>query len=90
MNPTIKAAIAKFAAEHPELRTKDGAAHKCRTISGEFCVALHRAGIKEAVVDEMDVVDGVAHKAVRVGDLWIDWTARQYNPNAAFPLIEQD
>ena len=90
MTKRIQSAIIKFAAEHPEYGTKKGAYDNCRKASGEFCTLLHKRGMKEALVDEFSVVNGVAHKAVRIGDLWIDWTARQFNPKAEFPVIERD
>lgn len=88
--PIIKRAIKDFAKRHPEYGTETGANDKCREASGLFCELLHKRGIKEAVVDELAVVKGVAHKAVRIGDLWIDWTARQFDPQAPWPRIEQD
>jgi hypothetical protein len=91
MNRIVQSAIAKFAAEHSEYSTKDGAYDNCCKASGEFCSLLRKMGVKNAFVDELSVVNGVSHKAVFVGSLrkaiWIDWTARQFNPNAAFPEI---
>lgn len=86
----IQAAITKFAASHPKYGTKKGAYDNCRRASGEFCDLLHEMGLRESFVDEFSVVNGVAHKAVRIGDLWIDWTARQFDPKAAFPVITLD
>lgn len=90
LKPKLRAVIKEFAAANPEYGTKGGAHDRCREASGKFCDALEAAGFKGAVVDELDVVDGVAHKAVRIGDLWIDWTARQHDPKASFPRIERD
>ena len=86
MDPKLKAAIQEFAATHPEYSTKDGSNDKCREASGRFCEYLRTVGIT-AMVDELAVVNGVAHKAVRVGPLWIDWTSRQFNANAPWPEI---
>jgi hypothetical protein len=89
MNKIIRRAIKDFALQHARYSTS-GADDKCREASGLFCELLHKRGIKEAMVDEMAVVNGVAHKAVRIGNLWIDWTARQFDPKAAWPKIESD
>jgi hypothetical protein len=86
----LKAAIAQFAKEHPEYGNRSSAVDQCRKASGEFCSLLWSLGMKEAVVDEIDVIDDTGHKAVRVGNIWIDWTRRQYDPKAPFPYIVFD
>lgn len=84
----LQTAIARFAAEHQEYSTPEGAKDKCREASSLFCALLiEEYGIR-AYVDEIDVIDWVAHKAAYVGGVWVDWTKRQFNPAAQFPHIE--
>lgn len=86
MTPELDQAIRDFAARHPEYGTPEGAHDRCREASGRFCGMLRERGI-HAGVDEIAVVDGMAHKAVEVGPWLVDWTARQFNQEAEWPLL---
>lgn len=90
MKRQLRAAIARFSKEHQRYSTPEGALDKCREASGLFCILLNDEYGIRAVVDEMAIINGVAHKAVHIDDMWIDWTARQFNPDATFPHIEED
>lgn len=86
MTQALQQAIRDFAAKHPEYSTPEGSLNRCREASGKFCSLLRQRGFR-AFVDEIKVVNGVAHKAVEVDGLLVDWTARQFHPEAAWPEI---
>lgn len=100
VEPRVVRAIERMRKMHPEYRTIDGATGKCREASGQFIDVLleegypvvgHGGTLEDgAMVDEMAVVNGVAHKAVRIGPVWIDWTARQFDHTERFPKVEVD
>lgn len=78
--------VEKFSRMYPELCTPEGAREKCRWASARFCDLALEHGIR-AEVDEVIVINGVAHKAVILDTQVIDWTARQYIPHSPWPLI---
>ena len=84
--PDLQNAMREFAAAHPDLATQMGAHDRCRTASSAFIDALGARGI-QAEMEEIGVYDGVSHRAVAVGNVLIDWTARQYDEAAPWPLV---
>jgi len=80
-------AIVVFRADHPKYGTPNGAHDNCCKASGQFVDLLLARGIRGAYVDEIDVVNGVAHKAVVIDGVWVDWTARQFDRSADFPKV---
>lgn len=91
----IDLACADFLLAHQEWATPEGARGQCSTASAAFLDLLLERKIitrRGQVTGEWDneevaVINGVSHRVARVGDLLIDWTARQFNPNALFPMI---
>jgi hypothetical protein len=83
----LASAIEAFKVAHPAYGTAKGARDNCVKASGQFIDLLLARGIRSAYVDELDVVDGVAHKAVVVHGMWVDWTARQFDRRADWPKI---
>ena len=96
--PGLRAAIADFAAANPHLSTPAGAHHQCGRASADFIDLLLERGVLERrpadswdwEVQEIAVIDHVSHRVARVGVTLIDWTARQYEPDAPFPKIWDD
>lgn len=84
----LRKAIEQFATEHPDYATVAGATENCRTASSEFCDLLENMGFKNCYVDEIAVVGGMSHRVAFCGSVWVDWTARQYDPRAAFPVVK--
>lgn len=84
--PDLQDAMQDFAAAHPGLATQTGAHDQCRKASSAFIDFLGVRGIR-AEMEEIGVYDGVSHRAVAVGDVLVDWTARQYDEAAPWPLV---
>jgi hypothetical protein len=85
--PHLAAAVEAFAARYPQHATQVGAIERCREASGKFCNVALEFGAKSVIVDEVAVVDGMAHKAALVEDIFFDWTGRQFVPDAPWPMI---
>lgn len=84
----LRSAIQTFAANHPELSVKETAYDRCREASIAFCDLLRQMGYSgRLAIEELAVVGGVSHRAAWCLGYWIDWTARQYDPNAPWPAI---
>lgn len=85
--------INEFRLKYPEFGTPEGASSMCRYASALFVTCLRQHGVW-AWVDEIDVVNDISHRAaclqVHRRTMWVDWTARQFNPDADFPVIEYD
>lgn len=86
LSPALQDAIREFAAARPELATREGAHDRCRDASSAFVDHLALKGIP-AGVEEIGVYDGVSHRAVEVEGVLVDWTARQYDEVAPWPLV---
>ncbi len=93
----LQDAIEEFRALHPEYATPQGAQDQCRVASAQFIDLLIAKGFidirclrQEWENFEMGVVDEVVHRAVRLGCVLIDWTARQFDANADFPSVTVD
>lgn len=85
--PGLDEIAAKFAEAHPEYATPKGAHDNCQKASVEFLDACQEAGYRDLENVELIVVDDTIHRGARVGNIIYDWTARQYNPAAPWPLI---
>lgn len=94
----IDVACADFLLTHQEWATPEGARGQCSTASAAFLDLLLERGVitpqgqfaGEWDNEEVAVIDGVSHHVARVRDLHIDWTARQFDADAPFPLIQID
>lgn len=94
--------IDAFCHRNRRLARPDGAFDRCRTVSGDLLSDLADAGI-EAVAVRMSCCQKWmpdahpkwlalagsywTHYAVRIGDLLVDVSARQFDPDSAFPAI---
>lgn len=102
MTPELQAAIDAFRpiAVAAKYNTQRGAYQQCTEASNDFLLVLEEHGVTNATIEhfEVGIPEDAAdyppghfnmgwHWAVRVGSLVIDWTARQFQPRAAFPLI---
>lgn len=85
--PHLAAAVEAFATRFPQYATQEGAIERCREASGKFCNVALEFGAKDVGVDEVAVVDGMAHKAAIVDGIFFDWTGRQFVPDAQWPMI---
>lgn len=98
----LRRSITKFLplAQSEEWDTEDGATGMCGDASDLFLHVLDENGIEDALIEHYDpeiILDCLDypfdltkcryHWAVRVGDLIIDWTARQFDADAPFPAI---
>jgi hypothetical protein len=84
----LKTAVQTFAAQHPDLAVKKTARDRCREASIAFCDLLREMGYTGPLaIEELAVVGGTSHRAAFVLGYWIDWTARQYDPNAPWPAV---
>lgn len=98
----IDKAIAIFMddAQLQDFHTEDGAHGQCNEASDQFTHVLAELGIKDVHIEHyepnihMDRGDypykmsGCSwHWAVRIGEWIIDWTARQFEPEAPFPAV---
>ena len=80
--------INKFRAENPDLATQNGSADQCYSASMAFTKVLLGTGIQNSTIPSVFVDESYTnHRVVKVDDLLIDWTARQYDPSAPFPLV---
>jgi hypothetical protein len=64
--PHIAAAVEAFAIHYPQYATPEGAVERCRETSGKFCNVALEFRAEDVIVDEVAVVDGMAHKATLV------------------------
>lgn len=91
-NARIAVAITEFAATHTLYRTPDGAKDRCQKAAFEFMGYAAAAGCEDCEVIEGMYVDGdgiviYAHSVLRIGYRVYDWTARQFYPPAAWPVV---
>lgn len=93
MTPDLEAAIKQFAERNPEMRNWMGG---CIQASQEFRWYLHEMGIKSEIWEiliclvtdhEWYTSNHEVHTVVHAEDVVIDWTARQYNLEAPWPLV---
>lgn len=82
-------AVAAFRSLHPEYAEPIHAAERCRKASGEFCSLLIALGAPRTsvCVDEIAIVDGVCHYGALFRGVAVDFTARQFSPDAPWPVI---
>lgn len=90
----LDVACADFLRVHQEWATPEGAKGHCSTATGAFLDLLLERNLitpQGQFAGEWDneevVIEGESHHVARVRDYLIDWTARQYDPEAAFPKI---
>lgn len=96
--PGLEEAIQKFAEHNPELSTPAGASLMCTAASAAFIDMLLGLGVlkiegrrtREWEVQEIAVINGMSHWVARIGVLCIDWTARQFEPQADWPKMWED
>lgn len=102
-DPRVALAIKRFLPEaiDEDLDDPDGAWGQCTESSDSFLHFLDEAGVEGAVIEHFDpcvrqdrvdypfgdLIGCSFHWAVRVGDIVIDWTARQFSDDAPFPAI---
>jgi hypothetical protein len=81
--------IQSFAARHPWLGTQAGAKSRCVDASLWFLQDIGvPAGKRHAFLGNNGNPDEFLwHAFVKIGNLCIDWTARQYDPEAPFPKV---
>lgn len=93
MTPDLEAAIQQFAERNPEMRNWMGG---CIVASREFYWYLKEMGIKaeiweiliSLVTDHRWYQGGSeVHTVVYVESVVVDWTARQYDLEAPWPLV---
>jgi hypothetical protein len=74
---------------HPEYGTPEGARDKCGEASAQFLDLVVERGItNDTWAEEVAVVRGTSHRAAMIdGAIFVDWTARQFDPAAPFPVI---
>lgn len=94
LNDELQTVCNNFAKQHPSMAHPRGAALKSYNAVDEFFDACIEAGIispegkgSEWANEQLTVVQGVPHHVARIGDLVIDWTARQFNPSVEWPKI---
>lgn len=99
----LVAAVREFCRAHPKLATGKGSFSRCRNVSAMLVARLAGLGFDPAAVRLSECTARFpdadlrwrrlggefwwVHYAVRVGDVIIDCTARQFDPNASFPSI---
>jgi len=87
VNSDLETLIAEFSEAHPEYATQMGATDKCYQASSEFLDFAVLRGFTNLHMDEAAVINDIVHRVANVNGVLFDWTARQFNPNAAWPLI---
>lgn len=96
----IRNGVEQFRADHLEYGDPDDAKNECTWSSEKFLELLcleypqymeaERWGTQEVTNDrayKKFCTNGIFHDVARVGNILIDWTARQFHPNMAFPRI---
>ncbi|KKL90102.1 hypothetical protein LCGC14_1908060, partial [marine sediment metagenome] len=77
----------------PTCRSQAAAKGQCGDMSLQFHKFLKLKGVDSDLVELTDYTgygaesEYEAHTVVRVGDLFVDWTARQFDPTAPAPLV---
>ena len=102
MRSALRAAIESFVdyATREKWHTVQGANNRCNVASDAFLHVLSDHGIegeiehyeRDVTLDRVEYPYGdlggcYYHWAVRVGDMIIDWTARQFDKDAPFPAV---
>lgn len=80
---TVRDQAASMARANPKWSRPKGAAQQCEQASFRFCMLLEERGIASTLV----TCEEPAHVAVLVDGLVVDLTARQFDPDAAFPMV---
>ncbi len=76
----------------PTCSSRAAAQGQCADISVEFYDFLKQNGIESELIELEDFTghgetEYAAHTVVKVGDRYVDWTARQLDPDAPVPLV---
>lgn len=90
MEEALAGAVAQHITERGRLLNPAEARDRCQSESVAFMETLAGFGIEATVVSGFRMAENVilcGHFAVRVGDDVWDWTARQFDPTAAVPLV---
>lgn len=96
----LDAAVQRFGreAELEGFNTPEGAEGCCEVASRAFLSMLEQRGVEATLVcltameleDYPVATDGcLIHYVVEVAGRWFDWTARQFDPDAAFPTVTE-
>jgi len=80
------ALIERFAALHPEYGDPRIARGSCRLATRQFVEMAKAAGVEASAAFSLGGPEG-NHCTVNVGEYSVDFTARQFNRDAPFPLI---
>lgn len=88
----VDAMVAAYAADCGHLATPEGARGRCYAASVAFLYDLYAAALTDLPSDEAEVVQvwdhaPTPHFIIRVGERTFDFTARQFDPDAAFPVV---
>lgn len=88
--------------EHLALDSAEGGANNCGDVSKAFVTLLDANGIRAELGQLIGIPDFVrplrdaeywdegakeCHIVAKVGDRYLDWTRRQYQPDAQFPYV---
>lgn len=101
LSPAVQAEVERFLDAHLYLFEPDCAEGGCFLVSVMFQEHLERAGLLEngaqgvawdvvqvdAVGAARSPIDTNVHWVFRLGDVLIDWTVRQFLPEAPVPLV---
>lgn len=93
LSEQMQVAVSEFARQHANMADPEQARGSCSLISGYFIFHLLRHDLQGASAHCMDgdislhVVNVVAGSDG--SEVVVDFTARQFDPNAPFPLIER-
>lgn len=92
----LRGLVARFCAKHPPYATPQGAEGKCYDAANHFLNYLRAEGYisypedlrgHRYLLDEVAVIAGCSHHAALIDDFLIDFTARQFDAAAPFPLV---
>lgn len=80
------ATVNGFPSKMQNPRLADGS---CEVVSNAYAEYLKQMGEKN-VNRTAVLINGDEHHVVRHNGMYVDWTHRQYDPNAPVPLIEHE
>lgn len=87
----LRKLIEDFGKEYVAFSKPEYASGNCLSISKQFIEKAEELGFEDVSIPGVFVDDSnTIHRIARVGDVCIDWTAKQYNTDAPFPLVFRD
>jgi hypothetical protein len=91
-DPAFHEAVGEFRRLYPGYSTQEGARMMCTRASAEFIDLLLARGVIGGGWEVMEyaVIDGLSHWVARIGFVLVDWTARQFDPGADWPVMIVD